>query len=169
MSGQNLPKTTTIAAWGLVQPKHLFLRRAALRARNDPFGRNRLDESSCFRRLFDQVSDRERCRRLTKGNQPMDTIPVIALASDPDGKSMFSDARERILAEVNTEVLSNSFSALMSQAQKIFKIAEPSTGDVSVKEITLSLEIAASGEIRLIGGVGVEVSGGIQVKLTRNA
>lgn len=99
----------------------------------------------------------------------MKTIPVIVNQSNSDEKSIFADQTEKVLKHIESDVLNRSFNSLLSKAQEIFSIVEPEPGEITIKEITLNLDISASGEVRLIGGVGVEVAGGMQIKLERKS
>lgn len=68
---------------------------------------------------------------------------------------------------VLVEELKNNFSDFLKGVNSIFSDIETSIESLEIKEITLNVDVSASGKIRLIGSVEAGVGGGITVKLKK--
>ena len=68
---------------------------------------------------------------------------------------------------VLVEDLKNNFSDFLKGVNTIFSEIETSVDSLEIKEITINVDVSASGKIRLIGSVEAGVEGGITVKLKK--
>lgn len=96
------------------------------------------------------------------------TIEVVYADRGDDGAKTLGAARimPRV-GEVDTDRLSASLRRLCAQTNELFDDVDRAGGDFELSSFELTVEITGSGEVRLIGAVSVEVSGGISLTFTR--
>lgn len=98
-----------------------------------------------------------------------DTISVIHSApEDLEGsKSFGSPKRLPAVGEVNTSTLGRNLRRLTSQINEIFDEVSAAPGEFELTSFDVAVEVTGSGEVRLIGAVSLELTGGISLTFTR--
>lgn len=86
-----------------------------------------------------------------------------------EGEKFFGSAARVVtkIGSLDTSALASSLDSFLERIAPAFNRASRALGAYELKEIEVSLAVTASGEIRLIGGVSSEISGGIRLKFTR--
>ena len=72
-----------------------------------------------------------------------------------------------VISEVPLETLSQSLSDFSAEMDKVFAKADQESKCFSLEEIELSVEISASGGVRLIGSFEAGASGSVKLKFKR--
>jgi hypothetical protein len=77
---------------------------------------------------------------------------------------------DRMLQKISVAKLRRSFSSLQATVSSIIAEKQADLGAFVLEEIELSVEIAASGELRVLGsGVAVEGTGGLTLTFRKQA
>ncbi|MDI1463603.1 hypothetical protein QEZ54_21705 [Catellatospora sp. KI3] len=102
---------------------------------------------------------------------PGGTLSVITVDGTPaDGeKGLFSAAR-RAAAHVgvlDAGVLAGNLSAVCDQLGQLVAAAETTRGGYELESFEVSLDVSATGEVRMIGSVSSEIRGGITLTFRR--
>lgn len=100
---------------------------------------------------------------------------ITIVVSDYDSKdlegrkSIFDPESKATKFAVNIDplIISNNLKEYLNHLRSIFSIIPNSIGQYDLQEITLTLEIGASGEVRLIAGIQSNIKGGINIKLVK--
>jgi len=96
------------------------------------------------------------------------TIEVVYADRGDDGAKSFGAGRMMPrVGEVDTERLSESLRRLCAQTIDLFGDVDRAGGAFELSSVQLTVEVSGSGEVRLIGAVSMEVTGGIALTFTR--
>lgn len=97
------------------------------------------------------------------------TISVVyADRADLEGSKSFGAPKLLPkVGEVDTSTLGRSLRRLTDQMNELFDEVSASTGAFELTSFDVAVEITGSGEVRLIGAVSVELTGGISLTFSR--
>ena len=92
-------------------------------------------------------------------------INVIA-CDDNKSKGLFDTSMTFVNREISSQKIAQNINDIVKKlAESLSEVKE--TNSWEVDEITLKLEISASGEVKLVGAISTGMSGGIEIKLKR--
>jgi hypothetical protein len=99
------------------------------------------------------------------------SLPIVYL-DDLDGeKGLFSGARSLStrIGSISGGDLAANLSTVCSRLAEVFRSAQRATGEFALEEFEVTLDLTASGEVRLIGSASAELHGGIKLVFRRPA
>ena len=98
-----------------------------------------------------------------------ETISVVYTdRADLEGSKSFGSPKLLPkVGEVDTGTLGRSLRRLTDQMNDLFDEVSASNGAFELTSFDVAVEITGSGEVRLIGAVAVELTGGISLTFTR--
>ena len=99
-----------------------------------------------------------------------DTLPVIYLEAPADGeKGIFGTARAAAahVGDLPVEALIANLSAVCAKLSAVFGAAEHAADAFDLDCFEVTLDLTASGEVRLIGSVSTQVHGGLKLTFRR--
>jgi hypothetical protein len=96
-----------------------------------------------------------------------ETIAMIVRAEpeDEDTKSIFMPDAEAVLEEVPVDKLRANLKSISESLSALFRDIKQ-VGAMQLKEVTVAVEVSASGGVSLIGTVNVGGKGAITLKFT---
>ena len=98
----------------------------------------------------------------------MDDVGFIELVYadrglDPDAKVFGRSDPVIRVADISTDRLADSVARLSRTMDQVFERIRSSNGPYELDSFEVSAEVTGSGEVRLIGSVGLEVTGGLRL------
>lgn len=97
----------------------------------------------------------------------MDKIIVKTIPELENGaKSLASGMAADVFKAISQEELKSNFFNILQQTRSLFDLDNGITSAMYIKEVKVSFEISAKGEVRLIGSAGIEAAGAIEVTLS---
>jgi hypothetical protein len=102
-----------------------------------------------------------------------DPLPVIytEFVEIEPGKGLF-DGRGRLVTKIgrlDDTQLATNLQGFCDRMADVFDQVSGKVRDFDVTSFELSVEVTAGGEVRMIGGVSTEVTGGLRLTFTRRA
>jgi hypothetical protein len=101
----------------------------------------------------------------------MDELPVVTVDWAPvDGeKAVFGRARDAAarVSSVGAAQLAANMTRLCRQVGAVFAQASTVADDLELKSVEVTVEVTAGGELRLVGAVSTQVTGGLKLVFTR--
>lgn len=98
-------------------------------------------------------------------------LPVVTVDWLPvDGeKAVFGRAREAVakVSSVGVADLATNMAALCRHVGAVFTHAAAATDALELKSVEVTVEVSATGELRLIGAVSSQVKGGLKLVFTK--
>ena len=97
-------------------------------------------------------------------------IPIVYTDSGSAGeKGLLSPVRSVAskVGVVDTSRLADNLSAVCARLAHVFRVAQSATEGFELSSFEVAVEIAAGGEVRLVGSVSTEVRGGVKLIFER--
>jgi len=89
-----------------------------------------------------------------------------------EGEKGIFGATARVVTKVgvlDTEAFTRNLKAFLDRIGPAFAGAGRTLGSYELAEVEVSIAVSARGEVRLVGGVSSEVSGGVRLKFARRS
>lgn len=100
------------------------------------------------------------------GELPVVTVDWVSVDGE---KAIFGRAREAAarLSSVGVAELSANMARLCQQVGAVFAQAAAAADTLELKSVEVTVEVSASGELRLVGAVSSQVKGGLKLVFTK--
>ena len=96
----------------------------------------------------------------------MDKKINIIACDDNISKGVFDASMAFVNKEISSQKITQNINNIVQTLSEGLSVIKE-TNSWEVDEITLKLEISASGEVKLVGAISTGMSGGIEIKLKR--
>jgi hypothetical protein len=100
-----------------------------------------------------------------------DELPVVTVDWAPvDGeKAVFGRARDAVaqVSSVGAAQLAANMTRLCRQVGEVFAEASAAAEKLELKSVEVTVEVTASGELRLVGAVSSQIKGGLKLVFTK--
>jgi hypothetical protein len=101
----------------------------------------------------------------------VDELPVVTVDWAPaDGeKAIFGRARDAVarVSSVGAAQLAANVTRLCQQVGEVFAQASTEADNLELTSVEVTVEVAAGGELRLVGAVSSQVTGGLKLVFTK--